>query len=72
MLWKDKLRSMTDGELADFLEKFSYSFIEAQWCGNYCPQREINNSSCACTQSRCQYTDSEILKNWLDCETENA
>lgn len=64
----DRIREMTDEELAEFLLKHETSKIESDFCENVC---ELRNDNCPVAEEdgECLYSDSgSCVLKWLQAE----
>ena len=59
----ERIRTMSDGELADFLANFNINDIVNEWCWNSCPNSKGKNEDCDC-----MYGKKETVLEWLKSE----
>lgn len=63
MNWFEKIKSMNEKELADFLADFDVGDITNDYCGNACLER---NEYGGCKHKReCPISDCFIIEQWL-------
>lgn len=64
----DRIRAMTDEELAKFLHNYRIENIVNEWCLKLCPDRKANpNIDCDC-----QYMEQESILGWLRMNAEES
>lgn len=63
MNWFEKIKSMNEKELAEFLADFVAGDIANDYCGNACSER---NEYGGCSHKReCPISDCFIIEQWL-------
>ena len=77
---KDRIRNMTDDELRDFLDAFTWEDCSAQFCKKYCDHcepivakpegyhRELQFAKCEFDDYVCPHYGGDYIKWWLEQE----